>query len=122
MVCNNCGSELNENNICPNCSTPATDPGKVLGIVGMISGIVAVLSNACACGCGFAALLGGPLSLVGLGISIYAMKKSKAAGFSNGMATAGMITSIVAIVFGVIAAAIAALGSLGMIATGSMNA
>ena len=47
------------------------DPGKTLGLVGLILSIVA--------------------NVIGLIISIVAFRKSKAAGFNNGMAKAGIV-------------------------------
>lgn len=61
--------------------TPAAqDPGRTLGIVGLV----------CAFLC----------SLVGLVISIIAYTRSKAAGFNNGIALAGIIVSAVSLVLG----------------------
>ena len=118
MFCTKCGSTLNENGVCPVCSAPVSDPidpdlifdtppaasnpGKGLGIAGMITGIASLLCNT-VCACiplvnYVTGALGLPLTIVGLILSIIAKKKSKAAGFPNGMATAGLITSIVSIV------------------------
>lgn len=58
------------------------DPGKTLGIVGLIGAFL--------------------IPLVGLIISIIARSKSKAAGFKNGLATGGIIVSIVAMVLGLV--------------------
>lgn len=65
----------------------AQDPGRTLGIVGLVLAIVA--------------------SVVGLIISIVAYTKSKKAGFKNGIALAGIIVGVIttlgAIGFGVTA-------------------
>ena len=61
---------------------PADYPGKTLGIVGLVLSIVA--------------------SFVGLIISIIAFKQSKAAGYQNGLAKAGIIVGIITTVLGVI--------------------
>lgn len=51
------------------------DPGKTLGMVGLVLAIVA--------------------NLVGLIVSIVAFRKSKAAGFNNGLAKAGIIVGAI---------------------------
>ncbi len=61
---------------------PAEDPGKTMGIVGL------VLAFLC--------------SLVGLIVSILAYNKSKAAGFKNTPALIGMIVAGISLVLGVI--------------------
>lgn len=60
----------------------AENPGKTLGIVGLVLAFVA--------------------NIVGLIVSIVALNKSKKAGFKNGPALAGIIISIVSIVITVI--------------------
>ncbi len=62
------------------------DPGKTLGIVGLVLAIIA--------------------PLIGLIISIVARGKSKQAGFQNGLAKAGIIVSIVLMVLNIIGAII----------------
>ncbi len=62
------------------------DPGKTLGIVGLVLAIIA--------------------PLIGLIISIVARNKSKNAGFQNGLAKAGIIVSIVLMVLNIIGAII----------------
>ena len=59
---------------------PAEDPGRTMGIVGL------VLAFLC--------------SLVGLIVSIIAYNKSKQAGFTNNIAKAGIIVAIVFMVLG----------------------
>jgi hypothetical protein len=61
---------------------PADYPGKTLGIVGLVLAIVA--------------------SFVGLIISIIAFRQSKAAGYTNGIAKAGIIVGIITTVLSVI--------------------
>ncbi|MDF1477828.1 DUF4190 domain-containing protein [Leifsonia sp. H3M29-4] len=69
---------------------PGTDyPGKTLGIVGLILAFV--------------------FTIVGLILSIIANGQSKAAGYTNGPAKAGIIVSIVLIVLGIIGGIIFAL-------------
>lgn len=63
-------------------ATPAQDPGRTMGIVGLILAIFC--------------------SLVGLVVSIIAYNKSKAAGFKNNIALAGIIVGAVLFVVGVI--------------------
>jgi len=72
------------------------NPGKTLGIVGLVLAFVA--------------------NLVGLIVSIVALRKSKKAGFKNGPAVAGIVISIlslvatIAIVIGISAGAAALVG------------
>ncbi|KRF07066.1 hypothetical protein ASH00_16090 [Arthrobacter sp. Soil782] len=63
---------------------PTENPGKTLGIVGLVCSIIM------------------PISLVGLILSIVAMVKSKKAGMSNGFALAGIIIGAVFTVIGII--------------------
>lgn len=63
---------------------PAENPGKTLGIVGLICSIIM------------------PISLIGLILSIVAMVKSKKAGMSNGFALAGIIIGALFTVIGII--------------------
>jgi hypothetical protein len=70
---------------------PATEnPGKTLGIVGLVLGIV-----------GFVVVFLAPIA--GLIVSILGLNKSKKAGHKNGLAVAGIIVSIVALIVNVIA-------------------
>lgn len=73
---------------------PAENPGKTLGIVGLICSII------------------WPISIVGLIVSIIAMVKSRKAGMGNGFALAGIIIGAIGVITGVIAiiALIAAAG------------
>ena len=113
MFCTKCGSTLSENGVCPVCDVPVSDPinpelifdqppaastpGKGLGITGMVMGIVSLLCNT-VCSCMYGSVLGFPLSIVGLILSIIAKKKSKAAGCSNGMATAGFVMNLIGVI------------------------
>ncbi|MBE7699727.1 DUF4190 domain-containing protein [Oerskovia sp. Sa1BUA8] len=63
---------------------PATDPGKTLGIVGLVLSIL---------GC---------TSLIGLILSIVALSKSKKAGYKNGIALAGIIVGAVLLVTSIV--------------------
>lgn len=60
----------------------AEDPGRTMGIIGLVLAFLA--------------------PLIGLIVSIIARGKSKAAGFKNGLATGGIIVSIVMMVLGII--------------------
>jgi hypothetical protein len=64
---------------------PAENPGKTLGIVGLICAII------------------WPISIVGLIISIIAMVKSRKAGMGNGFALAGIIIGAIGVITGIIA-------------------
>lgn len=92
----------------PTSITPVNeDPGKTLGLVSMIVGIVSiVLCNIMGIPC-VAAVICGAL----------AMKKSKDAGFKNSQALVGIITGVIGIVFAILAAIV--LVVLGVI--GAMN-
>ena len=73
----------------------AENPGKTLGIVGLVLAFVA--------------------NIVGLIVSIIALNKSKKAGYKNGLALAGIIVSSVSIVISVIVIiSIVALGAAGL--------
>ena len=65
------------------------DPGRTMGIVGLILGIV-----------GFFVFFLAPIA--GIIVSVIARNKSKAAGFKNGIAKAGLIVSIIALVANII--------------------
>ncbi|GAA1971201.1 hypothetical protein GCM10009718_03500 [Isoptericola halotolerans] len=67
---------------------PVENPGKTLGIVGLVLGFL------------------GPLSLVGLILSIVGLRKSKKVGQPNGIAIAGIIVSSLVLI-GVIIGSIA---------------
>lgn len=61
---------------------PAQDPGRTMGIVGLVLAIFC--------------------SLIGMVVSIIAYNKSKAAGFKNNIALAGIIVGAVLFVVGII--------------------
>ena len=63
----------------------AVDPGRTMGIIGLI------LAFFC--------------SLVGLVVSVLAYNKSKAAGFKNNIALAGIIVGVISLVLGIIGTA-----------------
>lgn len=63
---------------------PVENPGKTLGIVGLICSII------------------WPISIVGLIISIIAMVKSRRAGMGNGFALAGIIIGAIGVITGII--------------------
>jgi hypothetical protein len=67
----------------------AVNPGKTLGIVGLILGVV-----------GFVVMFLGPIA--GLIVSIIGLSKSKKAGQKNGLALAGIIVSSVALIANII--------------------
>ena len=68
----------------PGYSAPAQDPGKTMGIVGLVLSFL---------GC---------LSIVGLILSIVAFNKSKKAGYKNGLALAGIIVGAIVLVLTII--------------------
>lgn len=120
MFCPKCGNHSpDEASICPECgfrfgtispqeayydpsinayrqrlSTPASVPGKGLGITSMILGIISILIS-----CLF--YFSFPFSILGVVLGGYSMSKSKKLGLSNGCATAGVICSCIS--FGLIA-------------------
>jgi len=79
----------------PPAGGPVANPGKGLGIAGMVLGIVALVLF-----CVW--YLAIPCAIVGLILSIIGKGKSKAAGAPTGMATAGMVTSIIALALDII--------------------
>jgi hypothetical protein len=71
--------------------TPApVNPGKTLGIVGLVLGVV-----------GFVVVFLGPIA--GLIVSIIGLAKSRKVGQKNGFALAGIIVSIVALIANIVA-------------------
>lgn len=83
----------------PTVGSVAEDPGKTLGIVGLILAFL--------------------FPLVGLILSIIANNKSKSVGLKNGMAKAGIILSSVFMVLGIVA--IIAVFALGMLGASSLS-
>ncbi len=76
---------------------PAQDPGKTLGIVGLVLSII---------GC---------TSLIGLILSIVALNKSKKAGYKNGIALAGIIVGAVLLVVSIVVGIVAGIGAMELI-------
>ncbi len=72
----------------------ATDPGKTMGIVGLVLSFL---------GC---------LSIVGLILSIIARNKSKKAGYNNGLALAGIIVGSIVLVISIIGAVVVGLAGM----------
>lgn len=72
----------------PTTAPVGEDPGKTLGTVGLVLAVIA--------------------SWIGLIVSVVAFKKSKAAGFTNGIAKAGIVVGIITTVIGVIVGGIMA--------------
>ena len=71
---------------------------KGLAIAGLVFGIVSCVC----CWAGYGAIAGIICGIVGLVLSINAQKSYKALGQTNGMATAGLILSIIGLVLSVI--------------------
>lgn len=79
-----------------NTTTPAGNNGKGLGIAGMILGILAIILSFVPC-FGWWAIV---LAVVGVILSAVSMTQAKKAGAPKGMAIAGLICSILAIIIG----------------------
>ena len=124
MVCPFCQAEITANDkVCPMCGAPvneqaeekpevkaeavadcsnvsATDPGKTLGLVGMIMGIASLalgLFSCCCCGGILGVVIFLVTSVVSLILSVVAGKKSRAAGFANKNAKIGTIVSAISV-------------------------
>ena len=84
------------------------NPGKGLGVAGMVLGIVGLVFL-------WLFYIGIPCALVGLILSAVGYKKSKDAGMPGGMAVAGLVCSIIALAVCIICAIAiaAACGSIG---------
>lgn len=78
--------------------TPAGNNGKGLGIAGMILGILAIIVSFVPC-FGWWAIV---LAVVGVILSAISMSQAKKTGTPKGMAIAGLICSILAIIIGTI--------------------
>ena len=74
---------------------PARDPGKGLGVAGMILGIASVVLGVFGCCCTMNIFFCFTVSVVGLVLSILAANKSKKTGFKNVFATVGIIISAI---------------------------
>ncbi len=77
---------------------PVVNPGKGLSIAGMVLGIVS-LAVLCIPYVNFLSLV---CAIVGLILSIIGKKKSKAANAPTGMATAGIVLSIIALAIAIV--------------------
>ena len=108
MICKICGQMIADDaTFCPICGaavetqpvsfevteeTPASDPGKTLGLIAMIIGIVAAALS-CVCMCSCLGMTVPPLfAIAALVLGFIGMKKSKSAGFKNAFALVGLIT------------------------------
>lgn len=69
------------------------DPGRGLGIAGLVCSILGLFTF-------------GGLSIIGLILSIIARKRSREAGFTNGLANAGLWIAIASLILGVILGAV----------------
>ena len=67
--------------------------GMVLGIIGVVCGVLS----------GYLSLIGLPVAIVGLVLSVIGGKQLKASGQPSGVATAGLVLGIIAVVFTAIA-------------------
>ncbi|MBA3665559.1 MAG: SdpI family protein [Bacteroidetes bacterium] len=87
-----------EQNTTTTTTTPPSNPnaGKGMGIAGMILGIVAIIVSFVPCFGWWAVVL----AVVGLILSAVSMSQAQKAGASKGMAIAGLICSIIAIIIG----------------------
>ena len=119
MYCENCGATLDQETVVTesyNSDVPATDPGKTLNIISLISGIASVvLSFVCTCiSCG--GILPSALGVLAIILGAIGMSKSKNAGFSNKMGMIGLILGIAGVVLvAVISIVFAVIGGVGAI-------
>ncbi len=119
MYCENCGATLEQETVVTesyNSDVPATDPGKTLNIISLISGIASVvLSFVCTCfSCG--GILPSSLGVLAIILGAIGMSKSKNAGFSNKMGMIGLILGITGVVLvAVISIVFAVIGGVGAI-------
>lgn len=120
MFCSKCGVQNEEGlNFCANCGAPLNAapaapvapqqpvyqqpayqpapvvPGKGMGIAGMVLGIIGLVFM-----CVF--YIGIPCAIVGVILSGLASSKAKKAGLKNGMATAGIVCSCIALGFNIL--------------------
>lgn len=124
MVCPFCQAELSATDkTCPMCGAPINetptqkpetqinydipmaieDPGKKMGLVGMIMGIASlVLAMFSCCCCTYASVVLLIAAVAGLVLSIIAMNKSKKVGLKNTQALVGLITSGAAILLSLV--------------------
>lgn len=88
-----------------NASQPASaDPGQTLGIVALVLGVLSILSTCCSIF--FIPGLGLPFGIAAVVCGALGMKKSKAAGKTNTMATVGLVMGIPALVVSIISTVI----------------
>lgn len=88
-----------------NTSQPASaDPGQTLGIVALVLGVLSILSTCCSIF--FIPGLGLPFGIAAVVCGALGMKKSKAAGKTNTMATVGLVMGIPALVVSIISTVI----------------
>lgn len=72
------------------------DPGKTFGIISLVTSLLGI-------------------SLLGLIFGIIGRKKSKAAGYSNGLALAGIIISIIGMIIGIIIISLVVFGTVNIV-------
>ncbi len=80
--------------------TPAPNSGKGSAVAGFVLGIIGIVFGILS---GYLSLLGLPVAITGLVLSVNGGKKLKAAGLPSGIATAGLVLGIIAVVFTAIA-------------------
>ena len=112
MVCNKCGFNFEEGNICPNCNETVentdvevvTDPGAGKGKAALILGIVSIaLSTVCSLlSCGLTSFPAIVTSIIGMILGSSAKKLSANAGYTNKNAKIGFILSLVVLILGII--------------------
>ncbi|MCL2098961.1 MAG: zinc ribbon domain-containing protein [Oscillospiraceae bacterium] len=97
--CQNCGNEVSKNAVvCVHCGVALQNesnmpnPGKGFGITAMILGICSLILP----------YIGVLLALIGLILGVVGKAKSKKAGMPSGMATAGIVCSIIALAFTIV--------------------
>ena len=119
MYCENCGATLEQETVVTesyNSDVPATDPGKTLNIISLISGIASVaLSFVCTCfSCG--GILPSALGVLAIILGAIGMGKSKNAGFNNKMGMIGLILGIAGVALvAVISIVLVVIGGVGAI-------
>lgn len=115
MICRNCGTDCpNGARVCPNCGTPLMAPGgyypkpqqvpgKGLGIASMVVGILSLVFF-----CIWYIAI--PCAIVGASLGGVASSKAKEVGAKNGMATAGITCSCIALGLAVLFVVLGLLG------------
>lgn len=118
MICRNCGTDCPDGAMnCVTCGAPlyaeqqyyaqpapqnTKNPGKGLGIAGMVLGIISLVLI---CTAAEAAIV---CAIVGLILSACGMGMSKKAGKSNGMGVAGLVCSIISLALAILAISVLA--------------